>query len=153
MTWYSRPDHRHLVDLTGDDLRQHVDEDSGRYRRYAMPLLVTLTDALVWRAIGDVDEVRALLSGVQAIGKKRSTGHGRVLGWSIEPAHELDEWSAAHAHPDQTLGRPVPGSCLQLAAAMALTAEPPEGTAGIRPPYSHPSRRRRLLLPVLDPRS
>lgn len=150
VTWYSRPDHRHLVDLTGDDLRQHVDEDSGRYRRYAMPLLVTLTDALVWRAVGDVDEVRALLSGVQAIGKKRSTGHGRVLGWSIEPAQELDEWSAAHAHPDQTLGRPVPGSCLQLAAATGLTAEPPEGTAGIRPPYSHPSRRRRLLLPVLD---
>lgn len=151
VTWHSRPDHRHLVDLTGEDLRQHIDEDSGRYRRYAMPLLVTLTDALVWRAVGDVEEIRSLLSGVQAIGKKRSTGHGRVLNWSVEPSRELEAWAAAHTHPDKTLGRPVPGSCLQLAAASGLATEPPEGTAGIRPPYSHPSRRRQLLLPVLEP--
>ena len=148
VTWHSRPDHRHLVDLTGGDLRQHVDEDSGRYRRYAMPLLVTLTDAVLWRAVGDVDEIRSLLSGVQAIGKKRATGHGRVLSWSIEPAPELDAWAAAHTHPDFTLGRPVPESCLQLVSASQLAEEPPEGPAGIRPPYSHRGRQRQLLLPV-----
>lgn len=148
VTWITRPDHRHLTDLTGPDVRQHVDEDAGRYRRYAMPLLVTITESVIWRAVGDPDQIRDLLEQVSAIGKKRASGHGHVTAWDVEEAPSLTRWAASHTHPDGTLGRPTPRSCLELPAAQVLTGEPTPGSAGLRPPYSHPSKQRAdLLLP------
>lgn len=148
VTWITRPDHRHLTDLTGPDVRQHVDEDAGRYRRYAMPLLVTLTEKVTWRAVGDPDRIREILQHVSAIGKKRTSGHGHVTSWDVDECPDLTGWAAAHTHPDGSLGRPTPRSCLQLPDAQTLTADPTLGPAGLRPPYSHPSRQREhLLLP------
>ena len=77
-TWYSFPDHDILERLT-PALPLHVDDERGRWRRYAMPQLVTMTPALTWRAVGDVDAVRALLEPVRAIGKSRARGEGAVL--------------------------------------------------------------------------
>lgn len=149
VTWITRPDHRHLTDLTGSDVRQHIDEDSGRYRRYAMPLLVTLTEAVTWRAVGDADRIRELLEHVPAIGKKRTSGHGHVTAWEVtDDAHEVTPWEAGHVHPDGTLGRPTPAACLELPGAHELVSNPARGPAGLRPPYTHPSKRREdLLLP------
>lgn len=122
-------------------LPTHVDDERGRWRRYAMPQLITLTPALTWRAVGNLQAIADLLTPIRAIGKGRARGEGTVTRWEITPAPTLDVWAAGHVHPDGSLGRPAPPACLIDAgpirdAGLALT--------GIRPPYLHPARRRLL---------
>lgn len=140
--WSARTDHRHLEALT-PTLPQNLRDREGRYRARYAPLLVTVCSAVTWTAVGDLDAVQALLEPLMAIGKKRATGHGHVIAWTIEPAPELDTWTAAHLHLNGTLGRPTPPACLVGRAV----ADAGAGTAGIRPPYPHPARQRTLRLP------
>ncbi len=142
-TWYSFPDHDMLERLT-PALPQHVDDERGRWRRYAMPQLVTMTPALTWRAVGDVDAVGALLEPVRAIGKSRARGEGTVLRWDVTPQPGWDHWEAGHLHPDGSLGRPTPAACL---TGRAAPRDAGLAWTGLRPPYLHPSRRRRLHRP------
>lgn len=142
-TWHSFPDHELLEELV-DTLPRHVDDDRGRWRRYAMPLLVTLTTSLTWRAVGDIAAIRDLLDEVHAIGKKRAHGEGAVRSWHVEPAPSLDHWSAGHLHPDGALGRATPAACLH-------DRDIPDGgvgRTGLRPPYLHPARQTRLHRPA-----
>ena len=143
-TWYSFPDHDILERLTLA-LPLHVDDERGRWRRYAMPQLVTMTPALTWRAVGDVDAVRALLEPVRAIGKSRARGEGTVLRWEVTPQPSWDPWEAGHLHPDSSLGRPTPAACLTDRAAIR---DGGLSWTGLRPPYRHPSRRRQLHRPL-----
>lgn len=143
-TWYSFPDHEILERLT-PALPLHVDDDRGRWRRYAMPQLVTMTPALTWRAVGDVDAVRALLEPVRAIGKSRARGEGTVLRWEVTPQPSWDPWEAGHLHPDGSLGRPTPAACLTDRTAIR---DGGLSWTGLRPPYRHPSRRRQLHRPL-----
>ncbi len=141
-TWTARTDARHLEQATAR-LPRVISDQRGRYKAYRMPLLVTPTRTLTWHAIGDASTIQELLQGITAIGKKRSQGEGRVLSWTVTPAPDLDEFTAAHCHPDGTLGRPAPPRCL---------ADHPElqtrrGVTGARPPYMHPSRRAEVFLP------
>ena len=143
-TWYSFPDHDILERLV-TTLPQHVDDERGRWRRYAMPQLVTMAPALTWRAVGDVDAVHALLEPIRAIGKSRARGEGTVLRWDVTPEPDADPWDAGHLHPDGSLGRPVPASCLTGRDAVRHDAV---AWTGLRPPYLHPARRRRLHRPL-----
>lgn len=143
--WYSFPDHELLEELV-PRLPRHVDDDRGRWRRYAMPLLVTVTESLTWRAVGNADAVRDLLAQVRAIGKKRAHGEGAVTSWRVKPAPDLDPWDAAHLHPDGTLGRATPPACLDGHEPLA---DGGVGRTGLRPPYLHPTRQQRLHRPVL----
>lgn len=143
--WSGRHDHRVATSLTRE-LPQHVEDQRGRYRAHWMPLTVTTTSAVTFDAVGDLATIRELLEPVAAIGKKRAAGHGRVISWTIEPT-ERSVWEAGHLHPDGTVGRPMPADCLTVAGATDLEASPRVGSAGIRPPYSHPARARELLLP------
>lgn len=141
--WYSFPDHQ-LIERFVADLPRHVDDDRGRWRRYAMPQLITSTPTLTWRAVGDVEAVRSLLSGIAAIGKSRSRGEGAVTAWSVTAAPEVEAWEAGHLHPDGSLGRPCPPACL---TGHGPLEDGGIGWSGLRPPYLHPSRRRLVRRP------
>lgn len=119
---------------------------SGRYRLRRMPVVTTAATAVQWHAIGDRDAVLDLLSGLLAIGRRRGTGEGLVLGWNVDAHPDLPptEWASfGHCHPDGSLGRPTPHACLDR---VALPADR-YGVAGIRPPYWHPATQRPVLLP------
>ncbi len=124
---------------------QVVSDRRGRYRARRMPLIVTPCASVVWRAVGDVDGVWDLVSGIWSVGKKRAAGEGRVLRWEVTALDEgADRWAAAHLHPTGDLGRPTPVEC--LAGRDVPTGG--LGCAGLRPPYMHPARQQVLALPV-----
>lgn len=139
--WMSRADQNDLVEVAAS-APAAISELKGRYRRHRMPLLVTACSAVTWRAVGEPDRIRELLTPVAAIGKKRATGHGRVIEWVIETAPDVDAWSAGHTHPDGSLGRTTPPRCL-LQRPEILDAG--VGPAGVRPPYMHPATQLRGL--------
>ena len=147
-TWTGRADHRALEQLA-TRLPAHLPARQGRYRARRMPLLVTPCPAVTWHAVGDLDAVTELVSDIVSIGKKRSSGEGHVLGWEVSPAPDLDPLTAAHLHPDGSLGRPTPPAC--LARFDRLVPDGGTGRAGIRPPYMHPARQHQLHLPALLP--
>lgn len=143
-TWTSRVDARHL-EQTASYLPASLPERQGRYKAYRMPLLVTPAQSLTWHAVGDAEAIQSLLEGIVAIGKKRSQGEGHVLRWEVVAAPDLDLFSAGHCHPDNSLGRPCPPECLEQRPDLRTHL----GTAGVRPPYMHPSRRHEVFLPEL----
>jgi len=144
-TWTGRLDHRDL-ETVATDLPKVISERQGRYRARLMPLLVTPCSSITWHAIGDRDDLQNLLGSIMSIGKKRSSGEGHVLSWEIEPDPTLDDFTAAHLHPDGTLGRPTPASCLR---GLSGVSDGGVGLAGLRPPYMHQARQRELRLPAL----
>ena len=143
--WTGRADHSALEDMTAT-FPAALSDRQGRYRARFMPLLVTVCQSVVWRAVGDPEQIAALLHPLAAIGKKRSAGEGRVLAWEITPTPGEDPWAAAHLHPDGTLGRPTPEECLQ---GHTVGDDGGVGTAGLRPPYMHTARQHQLRLPAL----
>lgn len=139
--WTARVDARHLEQTTSY-LPKVVSDRQGRYKAHRMPLLVTPATTLTWQAVGDIDAITDLLNGISAIGKKRSQGEGHVLAWEVT-ALDVDDFTAAHCHPDGTLGRPTPTECLATRPELRTHL----GMAGLRPPYMHPSRRAQAYLP------
>ncbi len=145
-TWTGRVDHRELEHVAGA-LPRTISGRQGRYRSRRMPLLVTPCTSVTWHAIGDLTAITELLTPITSIGKKRSSGEGHVLGWEVEPAPEVNALTAAHLHPDGTLGRPVSDTCRAL---LGDVVDGGRGLAGIRPPYMHPARQHAdLFLPAL----
>ncbi len=144
-TWTARVDARHLEQTAGS-LPKVVSDRQGRYRARRMPLLVTPCASISWHAVGDLDRVRALLEPITSIGKRRSSGEGHVLRWDVAPAPDLDILAAGHLWPDGSLGRPAPAACHARAGGAIANGR---GTAGIRPPYMHPSRQADLYLPAM----
>ena len=110
-----------------------------------MPILLTVCGSISWRAVGDADKIRELLADVASIGKKRAAGEGQVLRWEVQDAPFLDVFSAGHLHPDGSLGRPVPPTCLEGRNSVRHSGT---GLAGLRPPYIHPDRQHQLTLPM-----
>lgn len=145
--WTARVDHRDLEQLTVG-LPATVSSRQGRYRAHRMPLLVTPTPSVSWRAIGDPAAIHDLLAGITSIGKKRAAGEGHVLGWDVIPAPDLDLVAAAHTHLDHSLGRPCPPACRALLGPDITDGG--IGYAGLRPPYMHPAMQHPgLVLPAL----
>ena len=143
--WNGRVDHRAVEHLT-PELPSVVSDRQGRYRARRMPLLVTICSAVTWSCIGDPEAIAELLTDLPAIGKKRSHGEGHVLRWEITNLLDVDDWTAAHLHPDGTLGRPTPAECLADRGDQVVDGG--IGTAGLRPPYMHRARQHTLHLPV-----
>ncbi|MBM4574789.1 hypothetical protein GS896_27415 [Rhodococcus hoagii] len=143
-TWTGRAD-QHALAQIADQIPTHVDPDRGRYRSWVMPLPLTVARTLVWRAVGDAESTARLLDSVAAIGKKRASGHGLVLDWSVDEMTDADEWEFGHLHPDGTLGRTVPPTCLTGRSGIEHGGQ---GCMGLRPPYMHPQCRADVLLPA-----
>lgn len=145
-TWTGGVDHRDL-EQTSSHLPRVISARQGRYRRRRMPLLVTLTDQVIWQGVGEIDQIAELLEPIRVIGKKRTHGEGEVLAWQIRPV-DVDDYRAGHLHPDGSLGRTCTDRCLRPAAEPVVTGG--RGMAGIRPPYMHPARQHDLVLPARD---
>ena len=121
--WHRRFDDafEKYIDFKGR--RGKVDEKSGAYKAYRMPLNILLLDYLEWYAVGDIEAVESLCEGVSALGKKPAQGYGFVEYWEVKPWTE--DWSGVG--PEGQIMR-------------ALYQLPPSTTAhmrqyGMRPPY------------------
>jgi len=90
-----------------------------------MPLVIVLTPALAWYAVGDSDGVRNLLAKITHIGKKHSQGYGRIAEWKVESWQEDLSW--LRAIPDEENG------FIEM---------------GIRPPYWVLAHKRRATIPA-----
>lgn len=116
---------------------------SGRYRMKRLPVVTTPCASLMWRAVGNPDVVADLVGDIYSLGKRRHTGEGTVLGWTVTPHLDSDPTQFAHLHPNGTLGRPTPEACV---TSLGLRVDR-TGTAGLRPPYWHPATQHLLVLP------
>ncbi|QSE87822.1 hypothetical protein JWS13_03940 (plasmid) [Rhodococcus pseudokoreensis] len=142
--WSARPDQQALEQMSVE-LPALVSERQGRYRSRVMPLPLTACRHLVWRAVGDAVAITELLAPLVSIGKKRGAGNGHILSWEITEQSVGKPWEFAHLHPDGSLGRTAPATCLHERGDLRTGGE---GRMGLRPPYMHPSRRAQVLLPA-----
>lgn len=137
--WHKRQDDQfeQYIDFGGK--RGKIDTKSGRYKGYRMPLVIQLFDRLVWYAVGDLDAVKDLCSGIITIGKKGSQGLGYVDYWTVDPWR--DDWSEVG-----------PSGQIIMRALPLREGDPlPKGRIarhGVRPPYWEPSRSRLCMMPV-----
>jgi hypothetical protein len=124
----------------------HVSPSSGRFRTFRLPVLTIPCRHLVWSCVGNPTAIHDLLDGVPSVGHRRRTGEGAVLNWQVlpHPDSTLTAFEAAHLTHTKQWGRPAPTVC-----ADRCSVRPTEGTAGIRPPYWHPSHQLPLAVPDL----
>lgn len=71
-----------LIDFGGK--RGKIDNSSGRYKGYNMPIYYRHALYVRWYATGNLEGIRDLLSDVTHIGKKTAQGFGRVNTWTVE---------------------------------------------------------------------
>lgn len=113
----------------------------GPYRDARVPAPVTPAATASWWAVGDAAAIRALLTPIRAIGRRRNVGEGMVLSWHVEARPDvtnITRWT--HLGETETLQRPCPPEC---AHASGVTDTRTVFYA-IRPPSWNPDR----LLPL-----
>lgn len=133
----SRSDRQRLQHLTPVIGSQAVSDSTGRYQRRVIPVMAHTATTLTWRAVGDSDLIRDLLTDLPSIGKHRGVGEGLVTHWEVDKTPDIPEWVAGHEHEPGILGRTVPLRCIDAEASNTG----PLGAATIRPPYLHPASR------------
>lgn len=131
----SRTNWHRMQQLTPEISGQARSDRTGRYQWRVLPVMAHPVTALTWRAVGDPDAIRELLSDHRSIGKHRGVGEGEVRDWVVTAAPELDVWSAGHEHEAGVLGRAAPLRCVDDRSPSCETG--PAGYATIRPPYLH----------------
>lgn len=72
-----------LIDFNGK--RGRIDNSSGKYKGYNMPVYYRHALYVQWYATGDKDAITGLLSDVTHLGKETNQGWGRVSSWHVEP--------------------------------------------------------------------
>jgi len=98
--------------MFGVDKFRRVNITAGAQKSYRLPLdtVHLVVDMLTWWAVGDADAIRDLLGVVHYLGKKRSTGGGKVACWSVE---ECEPWEGfpvvRNGRPLRTLPHDWPG--------------------------------------------
>lgn len=80
-----------------------INQGSGRYKGYRMPVFYRHAVSVSWYAVGNKLEIKRLLTGVTHLGKKCAYGWGRVIAWQVESWK--DDWSIKR---DGKLMRAVP---------------------------------------------
>ena len=112
---------------------------SGPYRDVMMPAPVIVCREVTWHAVGDLDAIRRLVSPLRFIGRRRSTGEGGVIGWTVTPV-DTDPIRWAH-ESESSIIRPCPQECAQ-----GLGVDFGMGWYAIRPPSWHPDRLQQLAI-------
>ncbi len=141
----SRTDRHRLQHLTPTIGRQVVSENTGRYQRRVIPVMAHPATHLTWRAVGDPDAIRELLTELPSIGKHTGVGEGVVTRWEVTEIPTVTPWSAGHEHQPGVLGRTTPPRCLDPHTS---TTTGPLGTGALRPPYLHPASRATAYQPA-----
>lgn len=133
----------HTVEQVVTRIPASIPPASGRYRMRRMPVVSTPATAVVWSGVGDPAQVADLLAGIPSLGRRRGTGEGTVLRWTVTAHPDANPTVFAHCHLDGTLGRPAPPACVQV---LGLPTDR-TGVAGLRPPYWHPATQSTVVLP------
>lgn len=141
----SRTDRHRLQHLTPVIGSQAVSDSTGRYQHRVIPVMAHPATSLTWRAVGDPDLIRELLTDLPSIGKHRGVGEGLVARWDVTETPDVPDWVAGHEHEPGVLGRAVPVRCLDDTPGIEAG---PLGAATIRPPYLHPSNRTTAYQPA-----
>lgn len=86
--WNKRFDNSlaYLVDFGGK--RGKVDNNSGTFKAYHMPVFYRAALYVDWYCVGDETDIKRLLSAVTHLGKKTVQGWGRVARWEVEAIPE-----------------------------------------------------------------
>lgn len=134
----SRTNRDRLQQLTPIIGSQTVSDAKGRYQKRIIPVMAHPATTLTWRAVGDPERIRELLTDLCSIGKHRSVGEGLVARWEVTETPDIPSWAAGHEHEPGVLGRTAPVRCLAHAPSVQTGSL---GTAAIRPPYLHPASR------------
>lgn len=127
---HKRFDDQHAPAYLDYPKAKRVNTASGRYKNYRMPHSRVLASSVLWCCIGVQDRVAELLATIDAIGKLRGAGHGRVLRWEVLPGSGYTE-RLAREH------RPVPATDGELLLDW-----------GVRPPGWLVENRRLCRMPV-----
>jgi len=125
----------YLVDFGGR--RGKVIIEQGRYKAYHMPIFYYAALKVEWYCVGDRAGIKALLSTVRHIGKKRSQGWGAISRWGVEPWNE--DWSVWR---DGKLARGVP---MQDVLGVKKSFRPM--LYGVRPSYYRRQNQMPLAMP------
>ncbi len=139
----SRTDHHRLQQLA-PVISRAVSDTAGRYQRRFVPVAAHPATHLTWRAVGDPEAIRDLLTELPSIGKHNAVGEGVVTRWEVTETPDVDQWSAGHEHESGVLGRSAPPRCLKN----ATISTGPLGTGTLRPPYIHPASRSAAYQPA-----
>lgn len=140
-----RTDHQRLQQLAPVIGRQVVSDSSGRYQNRTIPVPAHATTHLTWRAVGDADQIRELLTDLTEIGKNSGVGEGVVTRWDITETPSVAAWSAGHEHEPGVLGRTAPPRCLHDRRSQTTG---PLGVGTVRPPYMNPQNRYEAYQPA-----
>lgn len=140
----SRTDHHRLQQLT-PVISKAVSDNTARYQNRIVPVMAHPATHLTWRAVGDPELIRDLLTDLPAIGKHTGVGEGIVTRWEVTETPAVSDWSAGHEHDPGVLGRSTPPRCLD---PNAPTYTGPLGTGSLRPPYLHPASRSTAFQPA-----
>lgn len=119
---------------------RRMDTSAGRFKPADLAYPSIVAPVITWYCVGDLGQIRALLSRIHAVGKATNKGYGRIMRWEVEP-HAADLSLAC----DGELMRALPPE-----VARPLVAQPElyfERKHGIRPPYHHASRRATVWVP------
>lgn len=76
-----------------------VETRKGKFKNARVPLSIILTQKIEWYAVGEMQEVKSLLSYINKIGKKGSQGIGLVKEWIVEEI-EQEQCLLLRAIPD-----------------------------------------------------
>ena len=139
----SRTDRTRLQHLSPVIGSQAVSDSTGRYQRRIVPVMAHPATTLTWRAVGDPDRIRDLLTDLPSIGKHRGVGEGLVTRWEVSETPHVPDWVAGHEHEPGVLGRTVPPRCVDEPRDAGLL-----GAATVRPPYLHPASRTAAYQPA-----
>ena len=141
----SRTDRARLQHLSPVIGSQAVSDNQGRYQRRVVPVMATPSSSLTWRAVGDPNRIRDLLTELPSIGKHRGVGEGVVTQWQVNNTPDVPQWAAGHEHEPGVLGRTTPLRCLDSHHEVAAGAL---GMATVRPPYLNPHSRTTTYSPA-----
>lgn len=142
----SRTDHTRLQQLSPVIGGRVVADRAGRYQQRIIPVMAHAVQTVTWRAVGNPDLIRDLLTDLPSIGKHRGTGEGVVSNWHITECPEEQHWSFGHEHEPGILGRSTPLRCLADHTPIPTTGGP--GHSAIRPPYLNPHSRTDVHYPT-----
>ncbi|CDO91349.1 hypothetical protein AWC29_06420 [Mycobacterium triplex] len=146
MRWRtSRTNRGRLQQLTPVIGSQAVSDAQGRYQKRIVPVMAHPAATLTWRAVGDADLIRELLTDLFSIGKHRGVGEGLVTRWEVTETPDISRWAAGHEHEPGVLGRTTPVRCLTHTPGVQTGQL---GTAAVRPPYLHPASRANAYQPA-----
>lgn len=122
---------------------QSVHPMAGPFRDTMMPAPAAVVHEVQWRCVGDAAEIRRALKTVGHVGKRRTSGEGKVLSWTVEEVDDVDDvlrWSFI-------AGDRIVRPCLPV-----LATEIPHTQAwhSARPPSWNPESMMRLAISHVD---